>query len=328
MRRRHVLALLAVLPVIPRSRAQTGGTVPVVGFLGLASEQAGRPILDAFRRGLKEHSHVEGRTILLEARQADGDLTLAARYIEEMERRPVDVFVAPGPAATRAIHRATRDIPIVALGLPPSATGHDLFTSLARLGGRVTGFSYFGEALSAKRIEVLRELLPNSSVLGILHNIADPVFHEWEVQTEDAARAQGFQPVRLGLRTNSAAKVAEHLRSLRAQGGETVIVITDFLTVSLKDEIIRTSAELGIGVIAEWPAFVESGALMFYGADIPELFRQAAGYVDRIVRGERAGDLPIQLATKFRLIVNLRTARTLNLSVPPTLLASTDEVIE
>ena len=328
MRRRHVLALLAVLQLILRSQARAGGTVPVVGFLGLASEQADRPVLDAFRRGLRERGHVEGQTILLESRHADGDLTLAARYIEEMARRPIDVFVAPGPAATRAIHRATRDIPIVALGLPPVATGHNLFTSLARPSGRVTGFSYFGEALSAKRIEALRELLPNSSVLGILHNIADPVFHEWGVQTEDAARTQGFQPVRLGLRSNSSAEVAEHPRSLRGHGGDTVIVITDFLTVSLKDEIIRIAAELGIGVIAEWPAFVESGALMFYGADIPELFRQAAGYVDRIVRGERAGDLPIQLATKFRLIVNLRTARTLNLSVPPTLLASTDEVIE
>ena len=107
-----------------------------------------------------------------------------------------------------------------------------------------------------------------------------------------------------------------------------MIVISDFLTVSLKDEIIRTSAELGIGVIAEWPTFVQSGALMFYGADIADLFRQAAGYVDRIIRGEPAGNLPIQLATKFRLIINLKTAKTLNITVPPSLLASADEVIE
>jgi putative ABC transport system substrate-binding protein len=115
---------------------------------------------------------------------------------------------------------------------------------------------------------------------------------------------------------------------LRSQGGDAAILISDFLTVSVKDEIIRTSTELGVAVIAEWPAFVQSGALMFYGADIPELFRQAAGYVDRIIRGERASDLPIQLATKFRLIINLRTARMLNITVPPSLLASTDEVIE
>jgi putative ABC transport system substrate-binding protein len=327
MRRRSILALLAMLPMMSRSLAQTRGRVPVVGFLGFASEQADRPILDALRRGLKELGHIEGQTILLEARHAGGDLNLAAQFIDEMMRRPVDVFVAPGPAATHAIHRTTH-IPIVALGLPPVAGDHDLFASLAKPGGRVTGFSYFGEALSAKRIEALRELLPNSTVLGILHNVADPVFREWGAQTEATARAQGFRPVRLGLRSSSPAGVAELLRSLRSQDGNAVIVISDFLTVSLKDEIIRTSAELGIAVIAEWPAFVQSGALMFYGADIPELFRQAAGYVDRIIRGERAGDLPIQLATKFRMIINLRTARMLNITVPPSLLASTDEVIE
>ena len=325
MRRRHILALLAGLPATSRSLAQTRGRIPVVGFLGLASEQADRPLLDAFRQGLKEHRHVEGQTILLEARHANGDLGLAARFLEEMVRRPVDVFVAPGPAIARAIHRATH-IPMVALGLPPIAG--DLFVSLAKPGGSVTGFSYFGEALSAKRIEALREILPKSSVLGILHNVSDPMFREWGAQTEATARAQGFLPVRLGLRSSSSAEVTELFRSLRSQGGDAVMVISDFLTVSLKDEIIRISAELGIAVVAEWPAFVQSGALMFYGADIPDLFRQAAGYVDRIVRGEPAGNLPIQLATRFWLIINLKTARMLNITVPPSLLARADEVIE
>ncbi len=298
-----------------------------MGFLGLASEQADRPLLEALRHGLKEPGYVEGQSLLLEARHAGGDLNLAAQFIEEMVRWPVDIFVAPGPAAARAIHRATH-VPIVALGLPPIAGDRDLFVSLAKPGGRVTGFSYFGEALSAKRIGALRELLPKSSVLGILHNVVDPVFREWGAQTEAAARAQGFQPLRLGLRSSSSAELIELLRSLRSQSGDAVIVISDFLTVSLKDEIIRTCAELGIVVIAEWPAFVQSGALMFYGADIPDLFRQAAGYVDRIIKGEQAGDLPIQLATKFRLVINLKTARTMGLDVPPALLTQADEIIE
>src|SRR5215216_4900801 len=250
MRRRHVLALLAVLPMVSRSRAQTRGRVPVVGFLGFASEQADRPFLNALKQGLKDHGYVEGQTIVLEARHARGDLSLAAQFIDEMVRRPVEVFVAPGPAAARAIQRAT-PIPIVALGLPPTAGDHDLFASLAKPGGSVTGSSYFGEALSAKRIEVLRGILPKSSVLGILHNVADPVFREWGVQTEATVRAQGMRPVRLGLRSNSPAETMELLRSLREQGGDAVIVISDFLTATMKDEIIRTSAELGIAVIAE-----------------------------------------------------------------------------
>lgn len=322
-----MLALLAGFPAIPSSLAQIRGRMPVVCFLGLASEPADRPLLVALRRGLTERGHVEGRTILLESRHAAGDLSQAARFIDEMARRPIDVFVAPGPAAARAIHRATQ-IPIVALGLPPVPDDQGLFASLARPAGSVTGFSYFGEALSAKRIEALREILPRSFMLGILHNVADPVFREWGGQTEATARAQGFETMRLGLRSASPGDVAEHLRALKGRGGDAVIVITDFLTVSLKDAIIRNCAELKVAVISEWPTFVESGALMFYGADIPELFRQAAGYVDRIVRGERAGDLPIQLATKFRMIINLKAARMLDIAVPPSLLASADEVLE
>jgi putative ABC transport system substrate-binding protein len=301
--------------------------MPTVCFLGLASEAADRPLLAALRQGLAERGHVEGQTISLEARHAAGDLNLATRFIDDMVRRPVDVFVAPGPAAARTIHRVTK-IPIVALGLPPVADDQHLFASLARPGGSVTGFSYFGEALSAKRIEALRELLPRSTVLGILHNVADPVFREWGEQTETAARKQGFETMRLGLGARASGEVADHLQALRARGGDAVIVITDFLTVSLQDEILRASAALRIAVISEWPTFVESGALMFYGADIPELFRLAAGYVDRIIRGEPAGELPIQLATKFRMSINLRTARALSIAVPQSLLVSADQVLE
>jgi putative tryptophan/tyrosine transport system substrate-binding protein len=328
MRRRALLLGAGLnLLIVSGLGAQSRRKVPVVGFLGFASEQADRPFVEALRTGLKEHGYSEGQTILLESRHAGGDLTLATRYIDEMVRRPVDVFVAPGPAAARAIRRATQ-IPIVAMGLPPMAGNHDLFADLAKPGGSVTGFSYFGEALSAKRIEALREILPKVAVLGILHNTIDPVFREWGVLTEAAVRSQGMQPVRLGLRSNQPAEVAELLRSLRTQGGEAVIVVSDFLTATMKDEIIGTSAALGIAVVAEQPTFVESGALMMYGTDIPDLFRQAATYVDRIIKGERAGDLPIQLASKFRLIINLRTARLLNITVPNSLLAQTDEVIE
>jgi putative ABC transport system substrate-binding protein len=318
--------MLALGPAASRGRAQTGGKLPVVGFLGFAAEDADRPMLTALRDGLREQGHAEGRTILLESRHAGGDMSLAARYIDEMVSRPVDVFVVPGPAAVRALRRATQ-IPVVAIGLPPAAGEHDLFASLARPGGSVTGFSNLGEELAAKRIEILREMLPNSSVIGILHNVADPIFRDWGVQTESAARAQGLRPVRLGLRSSSPAEVTRLLGSLREQGGDAVIVIRDFLTHTMMDEIIRACAASRIAVIAE-QRFLETGALMIYSADIPDLFRRAAGYVDRIVRGERAGDLPIQLPTKFELIINLKTAKALGLTIPPSILARADEVIE
>jgi len=326
VRRRDVLVGLAVLPVGTHALARAGGTPPRVGFLGFASEYADRPTLDAFRRGLQEQDLVEGRTILMEARHAGGDLSLATRIIEELVRKPVDVFVAPGPAAARSIRRAT-NIPIVAIGLPLNGD-RDLFASLAKPGGTVTGFSTFGEELSTKRIEILREVLPGTRLVGILHNMADPVFRDWGVQTEASAREQGLQPRRLGLSSGEPNEVGALLRSLRAQGGEAVIVIRDFLTATLKDEIMRTSAELGISIVAEQASFPQAGALMSYGPDIPDLFRRAAGYVARIIRGDKPGDLPIQLPTKFEFVINLRTAQRLDIPISPALLAQVDQVIE
>ena len=325
MRRRDALALLAMLATKTHAFAQV--KLPIVGFLGFASEEADRQTLDAFRTGLREHGHIEGQTILLEARHASGDLNRAARFIDEMVRRPVNVFVAPGPAATRSIRRATQ-IPIVALGLPPTVGDHDLFASLAKPGGSVTGFSYLGEELSAKRIEVVREIVPNSSVIGILHNITDPVYRGGGKQTEASAVAQGLRPIRLGLQSTSPAEVRELIRSLRDQGGDAVIVVSDFLTSTVQDEIIRSSVELRIAVIAERPSFVQAGALLSYGADILDLFRRAAEYVDRIIKGEKAGDLPVQLPTKFSLVINLKTAKALGIVAPDSLLARADELIE
>ncbi len=171
-------------------------------------------------------------------------------------------------------------------------------------------------------------MLPHLSVVGILHNVTDPVFRDWGAQTEASAREQGLQPVRLGFRSHSPAEVQELLRSLRTQNGDAVIVIRDFLTHTMMNEIIRTATELRMGVMAEQARFVEAGALMSYGPDIVDVFRQAAVYVDRILKGEKAGDLPIQVPADLELAINLKTARVLGLTVPPSLLARADEVIE
>jgi putative ABC transport system substrate-binding protein len=275
---------------------------------------------------LQQQGYVEGQSILVEARHAGGDVDVAARLIDELARRPVTVFVAPGPAAARSIHRATK-IPVVAVGLPPSGND-DLYTSLARPGGTVTGFTFFGETLSAKRIEVLREMLPHVRVLGILHNAADPVFRDWGVQTEASAREQGLQPVRLGLRSTSPTEVQDLLRSLRAQGSDVVLVVRDFMTHTAIDEIIRSSADLGLAVVTEQARYVEAGALMSYGPDTSDLFRRAAGYVDRIIKGEKAGDLPIEVPAKYEFAINLRSARARGLDVPLPLLAQADLVVE
>jgi putative ABC transport system substrate-binding protein len=192
----------------------------------------------------------------------------------------------------------------------------------------VTGFSSFGEGLSTKRIELIQELLPGTDVLGIMHNATDPIFRNWGEETERSVRAQGLRAIRLGLTSALPAEMEHLLRSFRDQGGRTLIVVHDFLTATLRSDILRTTAAVGVAVIAEEPQFAQSGALLSYGPDTPDLFRRAAVYVDRIIKGERAGDLPVQLPTKFYLVVNLKTARVLNLDVSPTFLARADDVID
>jgi putative ABC transport system substrate-binding protein len=325
MNRREVIAGLA-LPLFARSAlAQKAEAPPIVCYFGLATEEADRLSVEAFRKGLVEQGHDVGRTIKLVQQYAGGDVNLAARLVDEMKSLPVNVFVAPGPATTRMVRRATT-IPVVAIALP--AKDDDLFASLAKPGGTVTGFSSFGEELATKRIEVLREMLSGAPLIGILHNVADPVYREWGDQTQAAAQAFGLRAVRLGLRSNSTSELAQHLRTLRDQGGAAVIVIRDFLTASVREDIMRMCSEMRIAVIAEEAKLAEMGALMSYGPDLLDLFRRAAAYVDKIIKGANAGDLPIQLPTKFELAINLKTAKALGHAVPQTLLARADEVIE
>jgi putative ABC transport system substrate-binding protein len=327
MRRRDLVLLAAGMAVARARTADASQDPPVVAFMGFASPEGDRITLEALREGLRTLGHVDGRTLVVESRHASGDLQLAAREIEAFARRPVAVFLAPGPAAARAIRRVTA-IPVVAIGLPAGGAGTDLFASLARPGGTVTGFSNFGEELSAKRIEILREALPGTQVIGILHNATDPVFREWGEQTEDSARAQGLRPMRLGVRSLSPTDLGALLRSLKDAGGDTLIVIRDFLTTPLRDEICRQALDLRIAVVAEVAEFVPAGALMSYGPDIPDLFRRAATYVDRIIKGEKPGDLPIQLPTKFELAVNLDTARRLGHVLPTSIILRADRVVE
>ena len=326
MRRREFIAALASWAATTPVRAQSS-RLPTVGFLGLASEEGDRPTLAAFRRGLSEAGRIEGRNVRIEARHAGGDASRTNALIAELTAVPVDVFLAPGQAVARALRRSTR-IPIVAIALPPVQSDPELFDSLARPGGTLTGFASFGEEMSAKRIEFLREMNPSCAIIGILHNATDATLSAWGERSQASARAQGLKPRRIGLSSTSVAELDDQLRAFRAEGGTAVIVVRDFLTSTLRLEICRAALESGIAIIAEEREYAEAGALFTYGANIPDLFRRAAGYVDRILKGDKASELPIQLPTVFELVINLKTAAALGLTVPTFLLARADEVIE
>jgi putative ABC transport system substrate-binding protein len=326
MDRRAVLGLLAGASLFNRPVGAQAAP-PLVAFLGFATPQADFATLDAFRRGMAEIGPINGRMVQVEARHASGDLAVAGRYIDELVKRGTAVFVVPGPAAARLVVQRTAT-PVVAIGLVPTPAPGEPYSSLARPGGSVTGFSTFGEELSGKRIELLRRLLPRATLLGILHNVADPVFRQWGEATEAAARAQGLATLRLGLTAQSDAELLQHLQQLKEAGGSTLIVIRDFLTSSLIQPVCRMALDLNVAVVGEHLAFAEAGALMSYGPDLPDLFRRAASYVERILKGEKPGDLPIQLPTKFEFAVNVGTARRLGLTLPTDVLFAADQVIE
>jgi putative ABC transport system substrate-binding protein len=319
---RRTLPLLA-LPALAAAQRR----LPVVGFVGFASEAGDRPSVTAFREGMRAQGMVEGQGWQFEHRHADGDALRGAGIIRDFAALPVAVFIVPGPSAARAIRRATT-IPLVAIGLPPVQSDPDLFASLARPGGSVTGFASFGEEMSAKRIEFLRETIPALSAIGVMHNAADPTFDAWGRLSEASARAQGLRVLRLPLTQRDPVALAAGMRALRQEGAQALVVVRDFLTSSMIEDITATALAEGIAVIGDQARFAHAGALFSYGANLPDLFRRAAGYVIRILRGEKPGDLPVQLPTAIEFVVNLRTARALGLTVPHPILARADEVIE
>ncbi len=321
---RRALPLLALAPIPARAQPRR---VPVVAFLGFASIEGDQLTVEAFREGMRAQGQVEGATWRFLHRHADGDAGRGGAIIRELAALPVDVFVVPGPAAARAVRRATA-IPLVAVGLPPVESDPELFASLARPGGSVTGFASFGEEMAAKRIEMLREAIPGLAAIGVLHNAADPTFDAWGRLTEASAAAQGLRAVRAPIAARDPAALAAAMRGLRAEGVRAVVVVRDFLTSSLIPEIVATATAEGIAVIGDQARYAQAGALFSYGASLPDLFRRAAGYVLRILRGEKPGDLPVQLPVAVEFVVNLRAARALGLTVPHAILARAEEVIE
>lgn len=325
--RRGVLTGLAGAMAGPQVLVQAS-TVPVVCYMALATRESDARSVAAFREGMRELGQMEGRSYTLVERYAEGDLARAEALLREQLAQGVNVFLTPGAAAVRLVLRHTKVVPIVSVGLHPRGGQTDLFASLARPGGMVTGVSNFGEELAAKRVQLLKEVMPGLASVGVLHNTTDPVFQRWGEETEFEIRAQGLKAMRLGLSSTSIEAMRQTLRDARSRGVGAVVIVRDFLTSSLYVSIAVASRDLGLATIAEERRYPQAGALMSYGTSDRDLFRSAAGYVDRILKGAKPADLPIEQPTRFELVVNLQTARLLRLTVPRTVLLRADEVIE
>jgi len=279
----------------------------------------------AFVQRLRELGWVEGRTVAIEYRWAEGSSERAAESVAEFVRRKVDVIVASGGANVAAAAGVTSVIPIVfpAAGDP---VGTGLVASLAHPGGNVTGLSLQQSDLGTKRLEVLRELIPALGRLAIMAHGDDNSAAESEMrEVQEAARALGLDAAIVGIR--SAKDILPAFDALMGRA-DAVYVCADPLLTTNRTRIAILAAGLHLPTMYHFREYVEAGGLMSYGPNFPDLFRRAADYVDKILRGAKPGDIPVEQPTKFDLVINLTTAKALGLTIPESFLLRADEVIE
>jgi len=324
MRRREFITLLAIAGAVRplAARAQQPGKLPTIGFLG-PDAAAWRPWTDAFVEQLHALGWIEGRTIAIEYRWGEGRAEREDEIAAEFVRLKVDVIVTNGTGATAA-KQATTVVPIV-FAIASDPVGGGLVASLARPGGNVTGLSLQGTDIASKRLELLREVVPQLRRLAILANVGFPqtVLEYDEVRA--AARTLGLEVTPLEIQR--AEDIAPAFETLKAQA-DALYVAADALVAANRTRVITLA--LGARLPTIFPAhdYVQAGGLMSYGPNFPTLFRRAAELVDKILRGAKPGDIPVEQADKFELVVNLTTAKALGLTIPASLLSLADELIE
>jgi putative ABC transport system substrate-binding protein len=324
MTRRQLIALLGGAAVWPlAARAQQPGRLPTIGFLGGATASAWTNWSAAFVQRLRELGWSEGRTVSIEYRWAEGRHERAAEIAAEFVRLKVDVIITSGGVLS-AVKQATSTIPIV-FAVANDPVGAGFVSSLARPGGNMTGLSLQTTDLAAKRLELLREIAPGIRRLGVLANIGNAAAVPEIDEVQAAARILGLEVVTSEMR--QAEDITSAFTAFRS-GAEALYVCTDPLILAQRARINTLALAARLPTIYGPREHVEAGGLMSYGASFPDLFRRSADLVDKILRGAKPSDLPVEQPIKFDLIINLTTAKALGLTVPPTLLALADEVIE
>jgi putative ABC transport system substrate-binding protein len=321
--RRKLVAALAGTAAWPLAARAQQAMMPVIGLLGATTPAVESQRVAAFVQRLRELGWIEGRTIVMEVRWAEGRNERFIEIAAEFVRLPVNVIVTQGTASVIAAKQATAVIPIVFAGLgDPVATG--LVASLAHPGGNVTGLSGQLLGTAAKRVELLKELVPGISRLAIIANAGNPGIMLEMREAKAAASALGLEAVILEIRR--AEDIAPAFEALK--GMEALDVLADPLVNTNRVRINTLALGARVPTMHSLREYVEAGGLMSYGASVPAQYRRAADYVDKILRGTKPGDIPVEQPTKFDLVINLTTAKALGLDVPATLLARANEVIE
>ena len=315
---------LGLLAAPLAAEAQQAAKIHRIGFLS-PSSSADPSILDAFREGLREVGYVEGQNITIASRWAEGKYDRLPGLAAQLVGLKVDIIVATAVPAIQAAKEATRTIPIImAVVVDPMATG--LVASLARPGGNITGLSSMAPQMTGKQLEMLKEVVPKASLVAVLWNPANAGNAPQIQQAQDAARALGVRLQPLGARGSS--EIDSAFATMTSTQSGAVIVLVDAMLLDHRTQIADLAAQRRLPAVYGLRDHAAAGGLMAYGPNRLDIVRRAATYVDKILKGAKPGDLPVEQPTKFELIINLKTAKALGLTIPPSLLQRADQVIE
>jgi ABC-type uncharacterized transport system substrate-binding protein len=321
----YVAFVAASLAVSFPARAQQTKKISRIGFLGPFSPSAVSARMEAFRQGLRERGYVEGKTIVIEYRWAEGKLDRLPALAAELVRLKVEVILTGAALATRAAKEATLTIPIV-MATDADPVGNRFVSSLARPGGNITGLSALYPEISGKRLELLKEIVPKLSRVAVLGNSTSRSHAQALNATELAAKTLGVQIQYLDVRDpKDIETVFQEASKGRADG---VLVLSSTVFNSQRKQVVELAVKSRLPAIYYAPEWVEDGGLTYYGTNIAELWRRAATYVDKILKGTKPPDLPVEQPTKFELVINLKAAKQIGLTIPPNVLARVDRVIK
>jgi putative ABC transport system substrate-binding protein len=305
--------------------AQQAKKVPRIGYLTATSASAIRARIEAFRQGLRELGYVEGKNIVIESRYAEGKLDRLSELAGELVRLKVDVIVSAGPPPTRAAKQATVTIPIV-MAFDDDPVGSGFVASLARPGGNITGLATLAPEISGKQLELLREIALKLSRVAVLGNATQPGTAQALRETELAAGA--FRVQLQYLEVGSPKDIEIAFRAASKERAEAVLVLSSPILFSQRRQVADLAVKSRLPTIYGRPEYVEDGGLVFYGVSYTDLYRRAATYVDKILKGAKPADLPVEQPTKFELVINLKAAKQIGLTIPPNMLARADRVIK
>jgi putative ABC transport system substrate-binding protein len=324
-RRAFIATATAILASPLAAEAQQAAKVPRIGFLGNSTAAREANLVGPFREGLRELGYVEGRSILIEYRWAEGKYERFPALIAELIAQKVDVIVAAGTPAALAHKKATTSVPFVMVAVgDPVGTG--LVASLARPGGNITGLTSIAAELEGKRLELLREAIPKLSYIAVLWNPASPFSVVAEKEVQAAAQVLRMRVQSLGVRAPK--ELEDAFAAIVRERPGALLVLADRVFLHDRARIVDFEAKHRLPGVYAYRELVEAGGLMSFGPSYAGMHRRAAYYVDKILKGAKPADLPVEQPIKFELVINLKAAKTLGLTIPPSLLQRADQVIQ